>query len=125
MLELATAVTLTSVNIAAAVACFTIPLFGIASDLFSRKTVYYTGNLLLILLAVPYYAALATRQTSAVILATIVMLGIVHAMLYAVQGALISEIFATRLRYTGCLSRLPTRRPLRRRPGTDHRCVTR
>ncbi len=101
VLELPTAVTLTSVNIAAAVACFTIPLFGIASDLFSRKTVYYTGNLLLILLAVPYYAALATRQTSAVILATIVMLGIVHAMLYAVQGALISELFATRLRYSG------------------------
>ncbi len=101
VLELPSAVTLTSVNIAAAVACFTIPIFGIASDLLSRKTVYYIGNLLLILLAVPYYAALGTRETSAVILATIIMLGIVHAMLYAVQASLISELFSTRLRYTG------------------------
>lgn len=101
VLDLPRSVTLTSVNIAAAVACFTIPLFGIASDLSSRKTIYYVGNLLLILLVIPYYAALATRQTSAVILATIVMLSFVHAMLYAVQGALISEIFATRLRYSG------------------------
>jgi metabolite-proton symporter len=101
VLDLPRSVTLTSVNIAAAIACITIPLFGIASDLSSRKTVYYLGNLLLMVLAVPYYAALATRETSAVILATIIMLGIVHAMLYAVQASLISELFATRLRYSG------------------------
>ena len=35
-------------------------------------------NLLLIVLAFPYYAILATRQTSGIMLATIVMLGLVH-----------------------------------------------
>ena len=93
--------TLASVNISAAIACFTIPLFGVLSDLWSRKTVYLCGNALLILLAVPYYALLATRQPLNILLATVVMLGIVHAMLYGVQGALISELFSTRLRYTG------------------------
>lgn len=94
-------VTLNSVNIAAAIACLTIPLFGVASDLLSRKSIYYLGNILLMVLIVPYYAALGTRYPWAINLATIVMLGLVHAMLYAVQGALLAEIFATRLRYSG------------------------
>jgi MFS transporter, MHS family, shikimate and dehydroshikimate transport protein len=92
---------LTSVNVAALCACVTIPLFGRLSDLGSRKTLYIVGNVLLIVLALPYYAALATKQPLAILLATIVMLGIVHAMLYSVQAALIAELFGTRLRYTG------------------------
>jgi MFS transporter, MHS family, shikimate and dehydroshikimate transport protein len=92
---------LASVNVAAAIACFTIPTFGLLSDYLPRKSVYLCGNVALIVLAVPYYALLATRQPAAVMLATVVMLGIVHAMLYGVQAALISELFATRLRYTG------------------------
>jgi MFS family permease len=76
-------------------------IFGIASDLLSRKAVYIAGNVLLIVLAIPYYAALATRQPAAVLIATIVMLGLVHPMLYAVQASLLSELFSTRIRYTG------------------------
>jgi len=93
--------TLASVLTAAALACFTMPLYGALSDRWSRKGLYHTGNLLLILLALPYYAALATRQPLNILLATAVMLGIVHAMLYGVQAALIAELFPTRLRYTG------------------------
>lgn len=92
---------LTSVNVAALFACITIPMFGRLSDLGSRKTLYILGNVLLIVLAVPYYAALHTRQPVAILVATIVMLGVVHAMLYSVQAALIAELFGTRLRYTG------------------------
>jgi metabolite-proton symporter len=92
---------LVSVNLAAAAACFTIPIFGRLSDVLSRKRVYIAANLLLVLLAAPYYALLGTRQPAAIVVATIVMLGGVHAMLYSVQGALLSELFATRLRYTG------------------------
>jgi MFS family permease len=101
VLQVPRSATLASVNTAAALACFTIPLFGLLSDFWSRKTIYFGGNLLLILLAVPYYAMLATRQPLAIMLATVVMLGVVHAMLYGVQAALISELFSTRLRYTG------------------------
>jgi MFS transporter, MHS family, shikimate and dehydroshikimate transport protein len=101
VLNLPQATVLASVNTAAAVACLTIPLFGMLSDFCSRKAIYFSGNALLILLAVPYYAALATRQPLAIMLASIVMLGFVHAMLYGVQAALIAELFSTRLRYTG------------------------
>jgi multisubunit Na+/H+ antiporter MnhC subunit len=41
------------------------------------------------------------QQPLAILVATVVMLGIAHAMLYGVQAALISELFATRLRYSG------------------------
>lgn len=101
VLRVPRATTLAAVNMAAAVACFTIPLFGRLSDDWPRKRVYQAGNLLLIVLAVPYYSLLGTRQPWAIQLATIMMLGIVHAMLYGVQAALISELFAARLRYTG------------------------
>jgi metabolite-proton symporter len=100
-LAIPTTTTLAAVNTAALVACFAIPLFGFLSDVLSRRSVYMLGNFLLIVLAVPYYAALASRLPAAVMLATVVMLGVVHAMLYAVQGALISELFPTRLRYSG------------------------
>jgi MHS family shikimate/dehydroshikimate transporter-like MFS transporter len=101
VLQVPQSTTLASVNIAAAVACLTMPLFGLLSDLWSRKGMYLSGNILLIVLAVPYYATLATRQPAAIMLATIVMLGVVHAMLYGVQASLIPELFSTRLRYTG------------------------
>jgi metabolite-proton symporter len=101
VLNVPRSITLASVNSAAALACFMIPLFGRLSDVWSRKALYLGGNFLLIALAVPYYALLATRQPVAILLGTLVMLGIVHAMLYAVQAALIPELFSTRLRYTG------------------------
>jgi len=101
VLSIPRSTTLVSVNLAAAIACCTIPLFGILSDITSRKAVYVAGNLLLVVLAFPYYATLATRQTSGIVLATIVMLGLVHPILYAVQAALIAELFPTGVRYTG------------------------
>jgi len=101
VLDVPRAITLGSVNAAAALACFTIPLFGALSDVWSRKALYFAGNLSLFVLAFPYYAALDTRQPLNILLATLVMLGIVHAMLYGVQASLISEVFPTRIRYSG------------------------
>jgi metabolite-proton symporter len=92
---------LLAVNIAAAVECFTIPLWGILSDYWSRKGVFLTGNLVLIAFAVPYYLLLDTRQPVAIVAGVVVSLAIGHAMLYSVQASLIPELFGTRLRYTG------------------------
>jgi len=92
---------LLAVNLGAAGAFFTIPLFGLLSDFWSRKGMYLAGNLLLLLFAFPYYALLAGRSTGSIVAATVVALAVVHAMLYAVQASLIPELFPTRLRYTG------------------------
>jgi MFS transporter, MHS family, shikimate and dehydroshikimate transport protein len=94
-------VLLTAVNVAAAVEIFTIPLFGILSDYWSRKAVYTGGCLFLIAFALPYYALLELRDPVWIILATVLALAGGHAVLYSVQASLIPELFGTRLRYTG------------------------
>jgi metabolite-proton symporter len=94
-------VLLAAVNLAAAVEFFTIPLFGVLSDAWSRKAVYTGGCLFLIAFALPYYALLGTREPAWIIAATVVALAGGHALLYSVQASLIPELFGTRVRYTG------------------------
>jgi MFS family permease len=94
-------VVLAAVNVAAAVECFTIPLYGALSDWWSRKAVYTGGCLFLIAFALPYYALLGTREPVWITVATVVALAGGHALLYSVQASLIPELFDTRLRYTG------------------------
>jgi MFS family permease len=90
-----------AVNLAAAVEIFTIPLWGILSDHWSRKGMYVLGNLILIGFAGLYYALLGTRHPVAIVAAVVLSLALGHAMLYSVQASLIPELFGTRLRYTG------------------------
>jgi len=90
-----------AVNLAAAVEIFTIPLWGLLSDHWSRKRMYLLGNLLLVGLAGPYYWLLGTLQPVAIVAAVVLSLALGHAMLYSVQASLIPELFSTRLRYTG------------------------
>ena len=59
------------------------------------------GCVFLILFAWPFYELLATRSTGWIIAAVVLALGGGHAALYGVQGALIPELFGTRLRYSG------------------------
>lgn len=92
---------LLAVNLAAAVEFCTIPLWGILSDCWSRKAMFWAGTLALIAFAFPYYWLLETRQPAAIVAAVVVSLAGGHAMLYSVQASLIPELFGTRLRYTG------------------------
>lgn len=101
VLELSEGLALTAVNLAAVGEFFTIPLFGMLADYWSRKRCYIVGCLLLFVFAFPYYALLETREPLLIILATVVMLAFCHALLYSVQASLIPELFGTRLRYSG------------------------
>ncbi|MGL4551798.1 MAG: MFS transporter [Gemmataceae bacterium] len=88
-------------NLAAAVAFFTIPLFGLLSDVWSRKGMYALGCVLLLLAAWPFYLLQESRNSLAIVLSIVVAVGGIHALLYSVQASLIPELFGTRLRYTG------------------------
>jgi MFS transporter, MHS family, shikimate and dehydroshikimate transport protein len=92
---------LAAVNMAAAVEFFTIPLYGILSDRFSRRGMYVAGCLFLIVFAFPYFALLESRQSAWMTMAVMLSLAVGHAMLYSVQASLIPELFGTRLRYSG------------------------
>jgi metabolite-proton symporter len=86
---------------AAALELFTIPLFGLISDHWSRRGMCVAGCVLLMLIAFPYFLLLGTRDTVWIYIAIVVALAGPHAMLYSVQAALIPELFHTRVRCTG------------------------
>jgi metabolite-proton symporter len=92
---------LMAINLAAAIEFFTIPLYGALSDHTSRRGVYVAGCLFLIVFAWPFYELLATCSTGWILVAVVLALAGGHAALYGVQGALIPELFGTRLRYSG------------------------
>ncbi|MEN4829565.1 MFS transporter [Pseudomonas sp. P39-UII1] len=93
--------TLNAVMIGAAVASLMIPLMGWLSDKVGRKAVYIAGILLIAAFIVPYFMLLDTRTTWGLMLATVIAFGVLWAPVTAVLGTMSSEIFSTRVRYTG------------------------
>jgi metabolite-proton symporter len=90
-----------AVMLAAAGEFFTIPLFGLFSDRFSRRRTYMSGCLFLICFALPYYQLLHTRGPVQIMVAVVLGLAVGHALMYSVQASLIPELFGTRVRYSG------------------------
>jgi metabolite-proton symporter len=101
VLQLPQGVTLWAVSVAAFVEFFSIPLYGMLSDRLSRRHTYMLGCVFLAAFAVPFLAMLETRNFWWIMAAVVIVINGGHAMLYAVQAALIPELFGTRLRYTG------------------------
>ena len=89
------------VNIGAGVSFFTIPLFGILSDRWTRRATYVAGCVFLLLFAFPFFWALETKTTGWIVAAIVFGMGGGHALLYSVQASLIPELFGTRIRCTG------------------------
>ena len=91
---------LNAVLIGSAVQLVAIPCFGALSDRIGRRPVYLGGALFLLLFAFPFFWMIETRQMGLVILA--VVIGLVgHAAMYGPQAAFFSELFGTRVRYSG------------------------
>ncbi|MEU1899445.1 MFS transporter [Nocardiopsis dassonvillei] len=92
---------LNAVTVGAIVATVCIPIAGRLSDTFGRQRVYLVGAVLLALFTAPYFLMLGTGSTLMLILATVIGLGVLWAPVTATIGTLCSEIFSTRVRYTG------------------------
>jgi len=77
-----------------------IPLFAMLSDKIGRRPVYAFGAALTGVWAFAFFKLLATGATPLVILGiTVGLLG--HAAMYGPQAAFLSEMFPTRIRYSG------------------------
>ncbi len=99
-LEMAKANVLTGVWIAAAVQLIAIPAFGLLSDRVGRRPVYLCGAMFLVAFAFPFFWLIETKVLALGWLA--IVLGMVgHAAMYGPQAAFFSELFGTRVRYSG------------------------
>ena len=91
---------LNAVLIAAAIQAFAIPFFGGLSDRLARRPVYIAGALGAAVWVFVFFALLNTGQFVLIMIAAVVAL-IFHAAMYGPQAAFITEMFPTKVRYTG------------------------
>ncbi|MFF9640251.1 MFS transporter [Kitasatospora aureofaciens] len=91
---------LNAVLIASAIQFALIPLFGALSDRVGRKPVYLVGAAGVGVWAFVFFGMVDTRSFGALVAAVSVGL-VFHSAMYAPQAAFFSELFATRLRYSG------------------------
>jgi MFS family permease len=78
-----------------------IPVFGALSDRIGRRSVYLFGAITTAVLAYPIFWMLDTGSPALVLWALFLALCLGHAAMYAPQGAFFSELFGTRVRYSG------------------------
>ena len=99
-LQMPKAVALNAVLIGSAVQFLALPAFGALSDRFGRRRIYALGALGMGAWIFVFFALLDTRSPLAIIAATTVAL-VLHAAMYGPQAAFFSELFSTRVRYSG------------------------
>jgi metabolite-proton symporter len=99
-LGLAKSTGLNAVLIGSAIHFVTIPLWGLLSDRVGRRAVYLFGAVGMALWGFVFFALLDTRSFGVIALATTVGL-VLHGAMYGPQAAFFSELFGTRVRYSG------------------------
>ena len=91
---------LNALLIGAAVQFFAIPLLALLSDRIGRRPVYAVGGLGLAAWSFVMFGLLGSGSSGAIILAIVVGL-VLHSAMYGPQAAFITELFPTRIRYSG------------------------
>ena len=84
----------------AAVQFFAIPLFAMLSDRIGRRPVYAFGGLGLAAWSFAMFPLLGSGDNASIVLALVVGL-VLHGAMYGPQAAFITELFPTRIRYSG------------------------
>ncbi len=85
----------------AALAFFTMPLFGILGDRIGPKWVFAIGTIGIFMFGFLFFDLLASRDLSKINLAMIGAIGLVYAAMYGPEGSLFSAQFPPQIRYTG------------------------
>jgi metabolite-proton symporter len=92
---------LKAVSIAAFIQLFTIPFFGALSDRAGRRPVYLFGAIFTAAFAFPFFWLIETSLSGLLVLSVVLALSVGHAAMYAPQASFVSELFGTRVRYSG------------------------
>jgi len=92
---------LNALLLASFLALFTIPLFGWLSDIVGRKTMFFATCMFSVVFAFPLFWLLDTRDVTLVTLAIVVGINFGQMVGFSVGAPWYSELFPTRLRYSG------------------------
>jgi MHS family shikimate/dehydroshikimate transporter-like MFS transporter len=92
---------LNAIFVAALVEVVTIPLFGWLSDHVGRRIFYFLGTLFTAAFAFPLFWLLGTKDPLIVIATVTVALSFGHGTMFGLQSAYFTELFGTRVRYSG------------------------
>jgi metabolite-proton symporter len=94
-------VILYAIALAAIIEIFAIPTYGWLSDKLGRRPVYLFGAIFTGLFAFPFFWLVETSKVSLMTLAIVVALVGGHSAMYGPQASFFSELFGTRVRYSG------------------------
>lgn len=92
---------LQAIVIATTVGLVTIPLWGWFSDRIGRKPVYIFGALGVAGFSFPLFGIVDTANPALIILALTFMLAVFYQAMFATQGAMLSDLFPAKYRFTG------------------------
>jgi len=79
----------------------TIPLFGVLSDRFGRKALYYFGIAASLAAAFLVFPLLETKDPATIVVTIAILLSLTHGTMFGPQAAYMTELFGTRVRYSG------------------------
>jgi MFS transporter, MHS family, shikimate and dehydroshikimate transport protein len=92
---------LAGVMIASAIMIVMLPIYGNLSDRVGRRRMFAVAGLLIGILSFPSFWLMQTKEPLLIWLAIAIPFAIVYPAVYGPQAALFSELFDTRVRYTG------------------------
>lgn len=100
-LGVSTSVTLVTLMCAYGLRILSIPLLGSLSDRVGRRPMFIASALSMVVMAFPFFWLLETRNSFLIFLALYLTSGICNDLNLACQGTYLSELFPTKVRYTG------------------------
>ncbi|KAA9161335.1 MHS family MFS transporter [Amycolatopsis acidicola] len=100
-LHMAKTPVLLGILIACALECLTLPYFGRLSDRIGRRRLYIAGALFQLVLAVPFFLLMDTRNPVLITVAMSLGLAVGHGAMYGAQAALFANLYPVDVRYTG------------------------
>ena len=92
---------LAAIIISATISCFVIPFYGGLTDRIGRRKVFLWGAIGSIFCAIAYFPLLQTGSAVIIIFAFILITNTAHDAQYATEASYFSELFPTRIRYSG------------------------